>query len=365
MENKRGKFIVLYGINNLGKTTQARLLAEKLQAAGIAAIYLKYPIYGLGPSGPILDNYLRGGNPYGLDPRAAQIIYALNRTQYEKELRKKLEAGTTVVAEDYTGTGRAWGSGAGVNAEFLKQLNSHLLKEDLAFLFDGERFTAARENNHKHETDDALTDRVRAAHLELARQEGWIIINANLTIDEISRQIWSAVAKILPLEKTTAYAPDFVMLHETAKSPAPQNKEITIPAERLNPAAKLPTRAYNHDAGMDLYAAEYYSLPPGGRAVVQTGIRLAIPAGYAGLVWDKGGVAKDGVHAIAGVVDAGFRGEVTVNLVNLGHDLYHIAPGQKIAQLLIQKIETPVIEERPINDDTHRGAGRFGSSGLF
>ena len=92
---------------------------------------------------------------------------------------------------------------------------------------------------------------------------------------------------------------------------------------------------------------------------------MAIPSGFTGLIWDKGGVAKQGIHTIAGVVDSGFRGEVTVNLVNLSDDIYHIAPGQKIAQILFQRVEKIKLKETQINDTTERAEGRFGSSGLF
>ena len=92
---------------------------------------------------------------------------------------------------------------------------------------------------------------------------------------------------------------------------------------------------------------------------------MAIPGGFAGLIWDKGGIARDGVHAMAGVVDSGFRGEVTVNLINLSQDIYNIAPGQKVAQLLIQKIELPDIIEEEIINDTDRGSGCFGSTGMY
>src|SRR3990167_10147152 len=88
LDDMPGKFIVIYGINNLGKTTQAKLLVEKLNAAGRRAKYLKYPIYDLSPSGPRLNEYLRGGNPEKLDARTAQILYAKNREQYEPTLLK-------------------------------------------------------------------------------------------------------------------------------------------------------------------------------------------------------------------------------------------------------------------------------------
>jgi dUTP pyrophosphatase len=140
---------------------------------------------------------------------------------------------------------------------------------------------------------------------------------------------------------------------------------MKLKIQRINTAAKLPIRAYKHDAGYDLYSAEEITLKPGERAAVKTGIKMAIPAGCAGLVWDKGGVANAGIHCLAGVVDAGFRGEVTVHLVNLSDKIHEIKPGQKIAQMLIQKTEFPGIEEGEITDETERGTGRFGSSGIF
>jgi dUTP pyrophosphatase len=134
--------------------------------------------------------------------------------------------------------------------------------------------------------------------------------------------------------------------------------------ERLTSSAKLPTRAYEHDAGLDLYSDEECVIKPGERAIIRTGIKLAIPSGCAGLVWDKGGMAKNGLHSIAGVIDAGFRGELTIHLHNIGDTVKSISLGQKVAQLLIQKVEFPAIIETKIEDETERGERRFGSSGL-
>lgn len=191
--NSKGKFIVLYGINNLGKSTQAKLLVERLQKEGQQAEYIKYPIYDLKPSGPLINEYLRNGNPLNFTPRGIQLLYVLNRTQFETNLKAKLTEGIHVIAEDYVGTGIAWGMGGGVDEPFLKDLNVHLLKEDLAFLFDGKRFTEATEANHTHETNYVLTEKVRNAHLNLSKELGWQKINANLSIEEIHDQIWQAV----------------------------------------------------------------------------------------------------------------------------------------------------------------------------
>ena len=188
-----GKMITFYGINNLGKSTQARLLVESLNAAGHKTEYLKYPVYNLEPFGPLLNDYLRNGNPENLAPRESQLIFVLNRTQFEKTLLEKIRAGITIVAEDYCGTGIAWGLGTGSDKKFLQTINQHLYKEDLAFLFDGNRFKEAIEKNHRHENNEESMIKVREAHLELGAEYGWTKINANLTIPEIQAQIWQQV----------------------------------------------------------------------------------------------------------------------------------------------------------------------------
>jgi dTMP kinase len=197
MDKKRGKFIVLYGINNLGKTTQAKLLVERLSEAGRKTRYLKYGVYDLVPSGVLLNEYLRKDNPKHLSPREFQMIHSLNRTQYEPKLLKDLHEGFDVVAEDYYGTGLAWGEGAGVEKDFLKYVNSHLLPADLSLLFDGQRFKDGLEKNHAHESDDALTEKVRQIHLRLAEEYGWKIIKANQSIEKVSDDVWQEVKKIL------------------------------------------------------------------------------------------------------------------------------------------------------------------------
>ncbi len=197
MSSKKGKLIVFYGTNNLGKSTQAHILVDKLNKEGIPAEYLKYPIYDLEPSGPVLNQYLREGNPFDLSSREAQFIYTLNRTQFQGELLEKLEKGINIIAEDYIGTGLAWGIGAGVNQEILKKMNSHLLREDLAILFDGERFKDAIEEKHKHEQDEDFSKRVRQIHLDLAQKYNWRIINANLSVKEVGHLIKQEINKVL------------------------------------------------------------------------------------------------------------------------------------------------------------------------
>jgi dUTP pyrophosphatase len=136
---------------------------------------------------------------------------------------------------------------------------------------------------------------------------------------------------------------------------------------RLLPAARPPGRAHAGDAGYDLHAAEAASLSPGERASVGTGIAVAIPDGYAGLVLPRSGLAAR--HGIAlvnapGLIDSGYRGEVRVLLLNTDRsEAFDVAEGDRIAQLLLVPAQAPELEEAEELDDTARGEGGFGSSG--
>src|SRR3989339_337961 len=104
---QEGKFIAIYGINNLGKTRQATILKEALEGQGLETIGFKYPIYDLEPTGPEINAVLRQGVP--MQERDLQGLYARNRRDFEPTLLGHLSRGKWVVAEDYTGTGIAWG----------------------------------------------------------------------------------------------------------------------------------------------------------------------------------------------------------------------------------------------------------------
>lgn len=384
----KGKLIVLYGINNLGKTTQAKILVEKLKKEGFEAEYIKYPLYNLSPSGIILNDYLRLGNSYRLTPREAQIMYVINRTQYEPELTKKINSGVIIVAEDYIGTGLAWGMGADIDENFLKHINTHLLKEDLAILMDGQRFSAAIEKNHEHESNDELINKVKLTHLKLANEHNWPIVNANNDIETVHADIWKHVEQLMREPKKN--------LHELIKKTYPEKNidEVNIfylnksddenPAglsdgqkkeeienkfelqiNKVMPDAKLPTRAHDTDAGLDLYANENRRLEQGDIATVGTGISMAIPNDCAGLIWDKSGLAGKGLKTAGGVIDSGYRGEIKIVIINLSKNVVSIEKGQKIAQMLIQKIATPTMREVKFLPETKRGQNGFGSTGLM
>jgi len=142
---------------------------------------------------------------------------------------------------------------------------------------------------------------------------------------------------------------------------------MSLRVRRLDPTARLPTRAYDGDAGLDLYAAEGGVLAPGERASVATGIAVEIPPGQAGLVLPRSGLAaRHGISVVnaPGLIDAGYRGEVRVLLLNTDrHERFGIAPGDRIAQLVLVRVEAPEVVEVDALAVSERGAGGFGSSG--
>lgn len=184
---KKGKFVVIYGMNNLGKTTLAEKIVEHLLLKKkIQTVYLKYPIYELKPTGPRINTYLRKGNPEGLEPGNVQEIYAQNRRDFEPVLLKKyLEPGVWVVAEDYVGTGIAWGMIGDAGLDWLEEINAGLYPPDLAFLVDGKRFGSGIEKNHTHESRSDLWQEGRRIHLHLGKRYGWNIIKANQTREQV------------------------------------------------------------------------------------------------------------------------------------------------------------------------------------
>jgi len=130
------------------------------------------------------------------------------------------------------------------------------------------------------------------------------------------------------------------------------------------PGAKMPTRSNPTDAGLDLYALENRTIEPGQRAIIKTGIHVEFPAGFALFIHDRSGLStKHGLHRLAGVVDAGYSGEVGVVLINLGQDSYTINQGDKIGQAVLTPIALPILQEVDELSQTSRGDKGYGSTG--
>jgi dTMP kinase len=425
MASYPGKLIVIDGTDGSGKTTQFHLLISRLKEAGFLVETADFPQYNTKSSGPV-EEYLSGkyGAANQVTPYQASLFYAIDRFDASFKIRQWLQEGKIVVANRYVSSNMGHQGGKIINPlerkiffNWLYELEYKLLeipKPDLSLILHVEATVAqelARQrrredwsgkNRDIHEESLDHLKRAEETYQEIARtfpDFKFIRCTRNgamLDREEIANLIWLVVKPLLngqnqPTTKGFAPIADIIshnhqiidnkdhLFNEAevttteigpGDEPLPsknEEKENTRPliVEKISPEAKLPTRAHETDAGLDLYATDCYSIPPYSQALVATGIKIALPEGYVGLIWDKSGLANQGLTTMGGVIDTGYRGEIKVVFKNLSEDIYNIIPGQKIAQLLIQKIALPEIQEGSVNPDTARQTGGFGSSGRF
>lgn len=144
---------------------------------------------------------------------------------------------------------------------------------------------------------------------------------------------------------------------------------VPVRIVRLDPGLPLPSYAHPGDAGADLRTTQDVTLEPGERLMVPTGVSLALPEGYVGLVHPRSGLAaRHGLSIVnaPGTIDAGYRGEIKVMLINLDRHLaIHLERGDRIAQLVVQRFERAEFMETETLDETPRGTGGYGSTGGF
>jgi dUTP pyrophosphatase len=159
---------------------------------------------------------------------------------------------------------------------------------------------------------------------------------------------------------------DLVPLLEMRRLGAVKPRDPSLRIKKLDPEITLPAYAPDGDAGLDLCSAEDVDLEPGERAVVSTGFAMALPEGYAAFVQPRSGLAaRHGISIVntPGLIDCHYRGEVKIILINLGREAFEVKRGDRIAQMVIQKVESVRVEAVDELDDTARGSGGFGSTG--
>jgi dUTP pyrophosphatase len=143
------------------------------------------------------------------------------------------------------------------------------------------------------------------------------------------------------------------------------NPEVgSIKVQKLNPQARVPSKAHDTDAGFDLYSNKYELILAGETKLIGTGIAMSIPREYSGFIWDRSSMGVKGLHRFAGVIDSDYRGEIKVCIHNASGEDYTIREGDKVAQLVIQKVPYFFLKEVDSLEDTERGNKGFGSSGI-
>lgn len=188
-------FIALYGINNIGKSTQVSRLAKKLEEDGKTVKVLKFPIYDLEPTGPQINHFLRNAAADEISGESFQMLYIQNRLDFEPQLLELLDAYDVVLAEDYIGTGMAWGMTQGIPYSWIQAKNMQFpqKKPDLEILLDGERFLEGKEEQHRNEGDDEAIATTRRNFLWLANRHKWPVVNAEQSKESVTDDLWDLV----------------------------------------------------------------------------------------------------------------------------------------------------------------------------
>lgn len=179
----KAKFIVIYGMNNVGKTTQCKNIVNYLIKNKKKAKYFKSPFYN-SKSGRKINKLLRSKKQ--IIPEAEfQKLYAENRFEQQPLLIKTLENNINIVMEDYVKTSLIWGIVKGLSPDYLKKINRGLIKEDIAILLDGNRFISGKEKLHLHEANNILMSKSRTKHLEFAKKYKWKVVDANQSREKV------------------------------------------------------------------------------------------------------------------------------------------------------------------------------------
>jgi dTMP kinase len=414
MENF-GKLIVIDGSDGSGKTTQLQLLKKKLEKDGLSVVEFDFPQYNTKSAGPV-EEYLSGkyGDSSEVTPYQSSILYAVDRFDASFEIKRLLKQGKIVLSNRYVSSNLGHQGGKIDDAlerklffNWLYELEYNIFNlptPDLSIILYAQPEIAQKlaQNRHRedwkgktndiHENNLEHLTKAANVYLEIADSfPNFHLIRCSreekmLSKEDIHYLVCSKVDKLFQVpEKVKEVNKSFqsvgqVLLNNqelknyTSKIINFTNKKEEVPITNLNQSllvervqvdAKLPSKANSSDAGFDLFANEDYSIEIYGQALIKTGIKIAIPEGHVGLIWDKSGLANLGYTTLGGVIDESYRGEIKVIFKNLSEDIVHIKKGQKIAQLLIQKISHPEIIESKLDKNTERSDKGFGSSGLF
>ena len=415
MQTNKGKIIVIDGTDGSGKTTQLHLLKEKLQAEGFGVEIADFPQYNHKSAG-MVEEYLSGkyGGVDDVTPYQASIFYAVDRFDFSKQIKDWLAEGKIILCNRYTSSNMAH-QGCKIDNplerkvffNWLSELEHDILKiprPDLCLILrvdpeisqqmakDRAREDWKGKTKDIHEENLNHLKKAERVYCEIAESNSnYRLVNCVsegkiMDREEISFLVWIYVSQMLKAENIkksedfTALADIITKNHRQVFNTAlnedkkelepkvelvPEQKQLELLVEKINSEAKLPEKAHQSDAGYDLFALENTSIPPYGQAKISTGIKLAIPENFVGLIWDKSSLAAQGLKTMGGVIDSGYRGEIIIIAKNLTEEFFNITKGQKIAQIIIQEIGTMPLVESKILDGTDRENNGFGSSGKF
>lgn len=424
MNKYPGKFIVIDGTDGSGKTTQLNLLQEALEKDGYEVKIADFPQYNTKSAGAV-EEYLSGkyGKADEVGPYKASIMYAVDRYDASFKIKQWLKEGKIVLSNRYTSANMGH-QGCKIDNSLERKIYFNWLYEleykmfeipepDLSIILhvkpeisqklaqDRAREDWHGKTNDIHENDISHLHKAEQTYLEIANSfPNFFLVECTkddniMSREEIHRRVWNQSKELLEginlikpsteqlgfdtigdiinnnhkniinTEQKLPVSPEKETEEVSEEVSTPKTRDNGLLIEKIDQNAKLPQKAHDGDAGYDLYANDYCSIAPFSQATIPTGIKMAIPENHVGLIWGKSGLASEGISPIGGVIDSNYRGEIKVIIQNLSEEVVNFIPGQKVAQILFQKVSSLTITEGKINDNTERANKGFGSSGKF
>jgi dTMP kinase len=405
MEKYPGKLIVIDGTDGSGKTTQLKLLKESLEKKGYLVKEADFPQYNTKSAG-LVEEYLSGkyGKADDVTPYQSSIFYAVDRFDASFKIKKWLKEGNIVLSNRYVSSslGHQGGKIADplerkVFFNWLYELEYKIFdlpQPDLSLiLFVDPEISQKLSQERKRQDWEGKTKDIHEDNLDHLSKAAKIFIEISQSFPNFKLIKCTKEGNILKREAihNLVYASCYDLLktikiknnnfqsiadilesngnikkiNSNNKLKNEFNNLLELKLELIDEKAKLPRKAHEDDAGFDLFSTQNYSIPPYGQTLIATGVKIALPKNHVALIWDKSGLASQGYTTMGGVIDSNYRGEIKVVFKNLSEDIVHITEGQKVAQLLIQKIENLPLKVEKIIDDTGRQDKAFGSSGKF
>jgi len=368
-----GKFIVIDGTDGSGKTTQLNFLKARLEEAGHLVETADFPQYNT-KSGGLVEEYLSGkyGQADEVSAYQSSIFFAIDRFDASFKIRRWLQEGKIVLTNRYVSANMGH-QGAKISNPLERRVFFNWLSDleykifqiprpDLTVILhvEAEISQALVRDRHREDWNGKTKDihednlehlkKAEKVYLEIASSSpDFKLINCTrggviLSREEIAQLVWLNVNRLIShneLPSTENKDRRWQPIGDILGT----NRQIVDNREIIFDQATKPEKPLASGAGYDLLAADYYSIPPYGQALVASGRELAIPEGYVGLIWSKNSLSLQGIAILGGVIKPQDRGEIKVVVKNLSEDMFNVVPGQAIAQILIQPVLAGEIPE--------------------